>query len=484
MTVRWENEIPIIGFGGRRCCSGQFLLGLRYSFFARTIRRSSCMPPPSLALPTSDAKSARKTFPPVRFAHYGIVILAFAALSNFMSGPGQTHSMGTFAGPMATDLGLSQTTYSTAYMIATALAALNYSLLGRIIDRHGARSLMAIGAAALGAACCLMSAVPQDFIIVLYAGMFFCRLLGQGLLSLVATWLVGEWFEKRRGLAMGIAGLGGSLSVMVTPGFSHTMIGLYGWRETWLMLAAILWISTVIPSLLFVRNRPEDVGLLPDLGRPGNDPDEVSVVAPVVANSEISQLNWTVAEALRTATFWKLLAGVASWGMIGTGLVFYQAEVLAPAGVPTHYAYWLLAIQAATAILSSLIAGYFTGIIPARYLICLSVCGLAAAVSLLLTMTNPWMAIPYAVMIGINGGILRSTGMVVWVNFYGRKNQGAIAGTAMSISAIASACGPLPLALASDHFGSHQPALVIFLVIAVLAACAVFTARPPQKDAA
>ena len=170
--------------------------------------------------------------------------------------------------------------------------------------------------------------------------------------------------------------------------------------------------------------------------------------------------------------------------MIGTGLVFYQAEVLAPAGVPTHYAYWLLAIQAATAILSSLIAGYFTGIIPARYLICLSVCGLAAAVSLLLTMTNPWMAIPYAVMIGINGGILRSTGMVVWVNFYGRKNQGAIAGTAMSISAIASACGPLPLALASDHFGSHQPALVIFLVIAVLAACAVFTARPPQKDAA
>ena len=112
-----------------------------------------------------------------------------------MSAPGQTHSMSAFVDPMVNDLRLKQTTYSTAYMVATAIAALTYSLMGRLLDKYGARSLMPIGAAALGGACCVMSAVPSDFVAVLYIGMFLCRLFGQGLMCLVSTWLVGEWFE-------------------------------------------------------------------------------------------------------------------------------------------------------------------------------------------------------------------------------------------------------------------------------------------------
>ena len=212
------------------------------------------MPSDSLPAPSPDDRQKQPT---LRLRHYGVVIIGFAALSTFMSAPGQTHSMASFVDPMVEELGIRQTTYSLAYMIATALAALTYSLQGRIIDRHGARSLMAFAAAALGGACCLMSAVPADYIFFLYLGMFLCRLLGQGMLYLVSTWLIGEWFETRRGLAMGLVGIGGSASVMVAAGFNNTMIEMHGWRQAWLVLAGILWLTTVLPPLLFVRNRPE-----------------------------------------------------------------------------------------------------------------------------------------------------------------------------------------------------------------------------------
>ena len=170
--------------------------------------------------------------------------------------------------------------------------------------------------------------------------------------------------------------------------------------------------------------------------------------------------------------------------MVGTGLAFYQASLLERIDVSRQYAFWLFAVQAGSAIFSSFVAGYFTGKIPARYLLFVSVAGLACGVVLLLTITKPWMAIFYSIMLGLNGGILRSTGMVVWVNYFGRKHQGAVAGSAMSICAIASALGPLPLALSFDQFGSHQPALLAFLTIAICASYAVFTARPPQKQPA
>lgn len=436
------------------------------------------MPSDSLPAPPTDVRQKQPT---LRLRHYGIVIIGFAALSTFMSAPGQTHSMASFVDPMVEDLGIRQTTYSLAYMIATAMAALTYSFLGRIIDQYGARSLMAMAAAGLGGACCLMSTVPADFIFLLYLGMFLCRLLGQGMMYLVSTWLVGEWFEKRRGLAMGLVGIGGSASVMVAAGFNNTMIEMHGWRQAWLVLAGILWLTTVLPPLLFVRNRPEQMGLLPDLRRPG-DPEVASTHRPgQQLSAEITRDNWTVREAMHHPTFWKLMAGMSTWAMVGTGLMFYQAGLLKLVGVPRTYALWLFAIQAISAVLSSLVAGYYTGRIATRYLLCVSVSGLATAVLLLLTMQSPWLAVVYSILLGVNGGILRSTGAVVWVNYFGRRHQGAITGTAMSICGIASAFGPLPLALSYDNLGSYQAALICYLILPVLSAAIIFTSRPPQK---
>ena len=77
---------------------------------------------------------------------------------------------------------------------------------------------------------------------------------------------------------------------------------------------------------------------------------------------------------------------------------------------------------------------------------------------------------------------MRSTGQIIWVNFYGRKNQGAVCGAAFSVGVIASGLGPLTLAWAKQLSGSFHIGLWIFLAMPIFSAAYVFTAKKPVKQ--
>ena len=87
----------------------------------------------------------------------------------------------------------------------------------------------------------------------------------------------------------------------------------------------------------------------------------------------------------------------------------------------------------------------------------------------------------FAVLMGLQSSILRSAGTVVWVNYYGRENQGAIRGLTMSAMILAAAVGPLPLAVSIDRTGSYQAALILFCVLPVTSAVLVATASMPRR---
>ena len=107
---------------------------------------------------------------------------------------------------------------------------------------------------------------------------------------------------------------------------------------------------------------------------------------------------------------------------------------------------------------------------------------LASAGAIVLVMPFPLIAILYATILGLHGSILRSTGMVVWMNYYGREHQGTIRGIAMAVMIFAAAAGPLPLALSIDWFGTYDIALYAFIAIPVVASALVWTAAPPRHQ--
>jgi len=107
---------------------------------------------------------------------------------------------------------------------------------------------------------------------------------------------------------------------------------------------------------------------------------------------------------------------------------------------------------------------------------------LAAATLLVTTLPFTWMAFVYAMLMGLHGSILRSTGTVVWINYYGRAHQGEVRGVAWSMMILGAALGPLPLAWSIDYLGSYDAALYGFLILPLLAGAAVWTAIPPLRQ--
>lgn len=396
-------------------------------------------------------------------------MLGFAAAAQYMSAPGQSYSVAAFKEPMREGLAVSETQYSLAYGAATILSGLALPFVGRLVDRVGARVLLPAIALLLGGACVCMS--RAEGIIGLYVGFMLIRPLGQGALTLVGTWLVGEWFERRRGFATAISGIGGSVSVMTIPLLNRWMIAEYDWRTAWFVLGCLVWTTLVLPAWLFVRDRPEDLGLQPD----GLD----SLEHPAKSGSDAVSA-WTVAQVLRDPTFWKLLSVPATSGMVGTGLIFHQVALLGSRGVSPTWALGLISFQAIVATIAVLAAGWLTDRYSNRHILGVSMLMLALATLIVLMMPRPEHAIAYAALLGLHGSIMRSTGNVVWLNYYGRAHQGAVRGVAFAVMILAAAVGPLPFALAIDRLGSYNSALIAFAIVPLVAAGLVISARPPR----
>ena len=404
-------------------------------------------------------------------------MLGFSAAAQFMSAPGQSYSVSAFKKPMQDSLGTTETNLSFAYGVATIISGIVLPWTGRIVDRFGARKVLPIVATLLGVACWVMSQV--DSIPLLYVGFTLIRCLGQGAMWLIGTWIVGEWFLRKRGFATALSGFGSSVSVMCFPLLNLYLINRYDWQTAWQVLGVIVVVTMVLPTILFFRDRPEDLGLHPDGIAPG---DEGSDTTPATKTTPTTEA-WTLGEVLRDLTFWKLLSVGFCAGMIGTGLVFHQETILAVHGISKDFAMQLITFQAAIGTLAGLGAGALTDRYPAEKLMACAMLLLSCSVGIVWLMPHWSFAFVFAILGGLHGSIIRTAGTVVWVNYYGRENQGVIRGAAYSAMILAASLGPLPLAMANDRWGSYDSALALFAVIPLASMALVLTASQPERRA-
>ena len=405
----------------------------------------------------------------------GWIMLGFSAAAQFMSAPGQSYSVSAFKKPMQDSLSISETNVSFAYAVATIVSGVVLPWTGRMVDRFGARVVLPIAAGLLGIACFFMSFVAN--VVMLYIGFTLIRCLGQGAMWLVGTWIVGEWFLRKRGIATAISGLGSSLSVMLFPVLNLYLIKHYGWQTTWSILGVIVAGTIVVPAVVFLRNRPEDIGEHPD----GVPVDLTATKVEDVQANQPTQESWTLSEVLANATFWKLLSVAICVGMIGTGLVFHQETILAERGISKDLAMWLISIQALIGTLAAFWAGSLTDRYPSEKLLGLSMGMFSAAIAVVYFLPHWSFVFLFALLGGLNGAIQRTAGTVVWVNYYGRENQGVIRGAAMSAMILAAAVGPMPLAIANDRWGSYDVALIAYAIIPLIAMALVLTAKQPTR---
>ncbi len=276
---------------------------------------------------TTNPKLDGRTIQPRYF--YGWYIVGVGILVNIAGTFAFSSTLSIFLKPITEELNVSRGAFSLIRTFEIGVAALIVPLLGPWIDRHGGRGILVLGVLMEGTGLLLSSLVQSFWQFVLVR----CSLViaGEALLgSLVINVTIAQWFVRKRGRAMGIANLGTGLAKLGIPLIAASLFVLIGWRGTWAVFGIVAPLLVTAPALIFIRRRPEDMGLRPDGDAPHQTADKPPATSAAPSNAQSQNLrterSWTRAEALRVPTFWLLVVtfGIASVGIAGLNLHIFS----------------------------------------------------------------------------------------------------------------------------------------------------------------
>ncbi len=411
----------------------------------------------------SSAQGARQRFS-------GWWMLLVACLAVFLTGPAQTYGVSVFVDPMLNELGWSRSLFSSLYSVGTLASAGVLVFAGRQIDRLGNRIIISVATLLFGGALLLLSTVNS--LVMLLIGFALLRAFGSGVLTLAARTLVPNWFHSRAGRAFSLIGLAAMLSQALIPTFNNAMIESFGWRDAFRINALIMWLLLLPIAAIVLRNRPSDIGQVPD-GVPAEEPR---------AGAVDDEQGVTLRAALRSITFWCLIGASVVPSLVITGLTFNQVAILADRGFPSSLAATTFAVESAVALPTTLLAGWLVDRFPVRIILMLGQVFLIVAMLFLLVAQSPALVLLYAAWRGASTGLWMVAADVAWPSYFGRKHLGSIRGVGFAVGVVGAAIGPIPVGLSYDLLGGYTAAIAGLLCLPVIAAVAVLRARPPGEQ--
>lgn len=402
---------------------------------------------------------------------YGWVILAVGTLGIIMMGPSQTFTVSLFIDSLVADLGISRANISLLYGIATLSASLMLPLTGRVVDRYGSRRMIVVTVLAFGLATMGLSQArgPISLLVIF----LLVRFLGFGSMQLVCNNVIAQWFVRRRGFVMGLAGQSLGISLMLFPFLASQLILHVGWRWAWVALGAGAMAIMLPVGWLFFRDKPELYGLHPD----GDGDTEWERAA---ASDEV---HWTLAQARRTGIFWLFAVSFSVMAMILSGMVFHQAALFRLRGFDLNVAVLGFQLSAFSSVGGNFAVGYLLDRVRPRILLRVQLVGLLAIMVLVQIMDNIAWVILYAALSGLISASFRVMDATVWAKYFGRKHLGSIRGATMLGLLSGTALGAYPLGLSYDLTGGYQTALTLLMVLPVLIIIASIWIKPPAAAA-
>ena len=406
-------------------------------------------------------------------------MLAVASLTMFASGPGQSHTFSVFLLPISEDLGISRTSVSSAYAFATLVAAFGLPQIGRLVDRHGVRTVLTGVGAAFGTAAVAFGAVSGFVLLTL--GFAALRFFGQGSLMLCAGNLASQWFDRKRGLALSLTFLGFSVSVAVHPPLAQWLTDALGWRMAWVVMGLGTWAILLPLVLLLVFDRPEALGLRPDGASGATKRDESSLPA---AEPDSAVIGLTLPEARRTGAFWIILASNCTFSALVTAMFFHQVSVFEAQGLDAATAASVFSVSAVVMMVTTPLVGMLLDRLPTKPLYASALLSVGAALVAMSFVDDLSSAIVYGVVFGVANAAMHAHFTFVWPRFFGRRHLGSIQGVAQMGAVIGASVGPIPLGLGYDYLGGYGGTLVAQAALPVLCAVGVAFMRAPRLEQA
>lgn len=270
--------------------------------------------------------------------------------------------------------------------------------------------------------------------------------------------------------------IGGFLSSALFPPVNAFLIDWMGWRLTWVFWGIMLLVMFVPSALIFVRNRPEDIGEKID-GQKSVEHKQKSSL-----HVEIEEKNWTLKHAMKTRAFWLILFCVSVPALVNTGITFHLVSMMEEKGLTTETAAIVLSLMAVIGFPVTFVTGYLVDRFQVHYILMMTFVGHIAAIVLLWQVESVAGAIMYGILWGMISGLERIVLNIVWPNYFGREHLGSIKGIAQTVMVLGSAFGPLPFGIFYDTFGGYDEILFVMIGLPLLAAVFAFISPKPSFE--
>lgn len=385
-----------------------------------------------------------------------MVVIAATAGVALGLGPVPFYTVGMFAPELSREFGWSFATLMGSIAVQSAVVMFVSPLVGVAIDRFGARPVALISMFLFGL--CYMSLALSNGSLTLYYGQWvIMSLLGAGTLTATWTRVVTGWFDRHRGLALGLASTGSGITGFLLKPLAAWLIADFGWRIAFVVIGALpIVIGMPLVAWLLRENKP-GIALIPD--------DASGAVAP----APVGEQGMTLVEALRHPRFWILAAAFFLISFALTAPTPNLENLLRASG------FQLAAIAKVTASFGlAVIAGRIIG----GWLLDHLWAPACAAVILALPAIGCWLLSGYAIdsqtalisviFLGLGVGFEFDLLAFLISRYFGQRHYGVIYGCFYTVIALGGGLGPVVYGYAFDSTGSYHLILRIgvgFLIV-------------------
>ncbi|MCK4580397.1 MAG: MFS transporter, partial [Dehalococcoidia bacterium] len=288
---------------------------------------------------------------------------------------------------------------------------------------------------------------------------------------------VSNWFQKRRGTAIGVMSAGiGAGGLVLSPLVGHLILAL-GWRTSYLLLAVIVWLAIIPASLLVLRTKPAEKGLYPD---GAEAPEAVNPAGPLPSASN----DFTLRMALTTSAFWLIGVSLLVSNFSNMGVIQSQVPHLDDIGFPVGTAAAALGAVGLGSAIGKIFFGWLCDRIQPKYACAIGMLVQLAAAILLLSIRPTWPLATiwlYALTLGFSAGSWLPTMSMLVSTSFGLTCYGAIFGTVHFIQNLGTGTGPLIAGYLYDSMNTYHWAFVIFVALYAIAIPAVLLVRHPVR---
>jgi MFS family permease len=387
---------------------------------------------------------------------YGLYIIAACFFVLFICWGMVLNTFPIFLKPIAEDMNWGRGALALSLLVGAIGTAVSAPIVGLLVDRIGARSVMAVGALIIGLG--VMAASRVALLWQLYAAF---AVMGVGLMGstvIPCSLVISNWFVSRRGTAMSFAFAGTSAGGMVMSPVANWLILDYGWRTAFLFSGASIVLLAVPLILLVIRTRPSEMGLEPY--RRG------------AALAESADETWglSVKEALSSGVFWQIAVIVLVMAFVEGGVFNHCVAYLTDLGHSPTSAAFAWSVVMGVMVLGKLAFGPIADRWQAKNAMVLA-CLLLSVSIVILNMAEPyWAVLLFATIFGFATGAPLVLNALLTGGHMGMRNFGAIYGVLNILITVGGAAGPVSTGIFFDSQKTYLPVFYVFVVVMLVIA--------------